>query len=117
MRYSMPPSTEKIEYFQENIHDETTMEELYISYQTTLGQMHLNSDEYSEVIQHHVRKIYRRSNLEWNNPTGPDDPGYYDRAYKNEHNPFIPEALRAYRYDDRSTDHSLAWIALHLEYA
>lgn len=114
--YGMPPSTQRLENFQENIDDATTLDKLYINYQTILGQMHLNSDEYSEAVQHHLRKIYRRSNLEWNHPTGPDDPGHYDRAYHNEHNPTIPRGLRAYRYNDRSTDNSLAWLTLHLEY-
>lgn len=111
VHYGMPISTDG----QENLHD-ATLEQIYINYQTLIGMMHLNSAEQSEVVQHHIRKIYRRSNLEWNHPTGPDDPGHYDRAYHNEQNPIIPRGLRAYRYNDRSTDNSLAWLTLHLEY-
>ena len=109
--YGTPISTD----VQENLHD-ATLEQIYINYQTLIGMMHLNSDEHSEVVQHHVRKIYRRSNLEWNHPTGPDDPGHYDRAYHNEYNPVIPRGLRAYTYNDRATDHSLAWLTLNLAY-
>jgi hypothetical protein len=109
--YGTPLTTD----INENLHD-ATLEQIYIKYQTLIGMIHLNSDYHSEVVQHHVRKIYRRSNLEWNHPTGPDDPGHYDRAYHNENNPVIPRGLRAYTYNDRATDHSLAWLTVHIEY-
>lgn len=115
VHYGIPPSTSWLTDVQENI-DNMTLEQIYINYQTLIGQMHLNSADYSEAVQHHVRKIYRRTNLEWNYPSGPDDPGHYDRAYHNEHNPVIPRELRAQTYNDRSTDHSLAWLTVHLEY-
>ena len=116
LHYGMPPFTDRVGTLNANVDDSTTLEEFYINYQTKLGIMHLNNEEYSNRIQHHLRKIYRRSNLEWN-PTGPDDPGYLDDlAYSNKENPIIPLELRAYQYDNRSTDNSLAWLTLHLEY-
>ncbi len=115
--YGMPPFTQRIGTFQENIDDDTTVMDIYIKYQTLAGLMHLRSDEYPEQEQRHLKNIYTPSNLEWNRPTGIDDPGHYDVAYRNPENPDLPKHLRAYSYDAKSTDNSLAWLVFHVEYA
>lgn len=115
--YGMPPFTQRVGTFQENIDDDITVKDMYIRYQTLAGLMHLRSEEYSEQEQYHLKNIYTRSNLEWNRPTGIDDPGHYDVAYRNPENPDLPECMRAYSYDAKSTDNSLAWLVFHVEYA
>ena len=62
-----------------------------------------------------LENIYYKSDLYFNGPTGPDDPGHYDRAFVNNNNPFVPENMRAYSYNPNSTEHSLAWLIIHVE--
>lgn len=116
VHYSMPPYTHRVGTFQDVIDPDLTLSEMYIQYQTLAGLMHLSAHDYSEAEQYHLKKIYQRANLAWNGVTGPDDPGHYDRAYCNNENPVIPVEYRAFRYNAKSTENSMAWLTFHLEY-
>lgn len=103
-----------------------SLADIYRDYQSSVGFIMENKDTLEYENESNVRRfeqkhfneletIYYKSNLRFNGPTGPDDPGHYDRAFVNNNNPFVPETMRAYSYNPNSTEYSLAWLIIHVE--
>ena len=113
--YGIPSQSGRLGKFDIEMSDDKTVEEMYIEYQTLIRENIMRSD-LSEEIQKHMRDIYYETKLEFNYPTGPDDPGHYDKAFLNWANPTIPVEHRKYRRYSKSSDYSLAWLMVDVEY-
>lgn len=113
--YAVPPFCGRIWELDQDIDETAVISDMYIKYQTTIGEMH-NDIDIDIRVKRHIRDIYNQSNLYWNRPTGPDDPGSYDCAYVNPENPQLGLHSRAYRYNTQSTEDSLMWLAIHIDY-
>ena len=129
IHYGLPPYTNRMGFLENEVPltDDCSFSQLYEDYQIQAGRfieskyafMNDNSGAHQADVSFEkftlMERVYFEQNLEFNYPTGPDDPGNYDRAFMNIHNPVIPQNMLAYRYQSRSTRESLAWIVVHLE--
>jgi hypothetical protein len=113
--YGIPSQSGRLGKFDIEMSDDKTVEEMYIEYQTLICE-NIKRSDLSEEIQKHMRDIYYETKLEFNYPTGPDDPGHYDKAFLSRANPTIPIEHRRYRRYHQSTDYSLAWLMVDVEY-
>lgn len=113
--YGIPSQSGRLGKFDIEMTDDKTVEEMYIEYQTLIRENIMRSD-LSETIKGHMRDIYYETNLEFNHPTGPDDPGHYDKAFVSRANPTIPVEHRRYRRYSQSTEYSLMWLMVDVEY-
>ena len=130
IHYGVPSYTKRFRHLSSSYDLETDailMSDIYRDYQSSVGyilenQETLENDDtemYERSFeQKHFRElenVYYRTELQFNHPTGYDDPGYFDKAFVNKNNPFIPETMRAYSYCPESTYYSLAWLVVHLD--
>ena len=130
IHYGVPSYTKRFRHLSSSYDLETDailMSDIYRDYQSSVGyilenQETLENDDtemYERSFeQKHFRElenVYFRTELQFNHPTGYDDPGYFDKAFVNKNNPFIPENMRAYSYCPESTYYSLAWLVVHLD--
>ena len=113
--YGIPSQSGRLGKFDIEMSDDKTVEEMYIEYQTLIRE-NIKRSDLSEEIKEQMRDIYYETILEFNDSTGPDDPGHYDRAFLNPTNPTIPVEHRRYRRHSQSTDYSLMWLMVDVEY-
>ena len=114
--YGIPSSEERIGKFNVNIDGGCNMGELYVDYHTRIAA-NLTDDALDEDVKKSMRDVCCLKNIRFRGPTGIDDPGHYEKAYVNMHNPEIHEQLRAYEYHPMSTEYPIAWLIIHIEYA
>ena len=126
IHYGLPPYTHRMGFLENEVPltDECLFSQLYEDYQIQAGRFIESKSAFTRGAQQGdaslekfqlMEDIYFEKELYFNGPTGPDDPGHYDRAFVNIHNPEIPEHMLAYRYKNYSTHDSLAWLVIHLE--
>ncbi len=130
IHYGVPSYTKRFRHLSSSYDLETDailMSDIYRDYQSSVGyilenQETLENDDTEMYERSFERKhfrelenVYFRTKLRFNHPTGYDDPGYFDKAFVNKNNPFIPETMRAYSYCPESTYYSLAWLVVHLD--
>ena len=130
IHYGVPSYTKRFRHLSSSYDLETDailMSDIYRDYQSSVGYIFENQEtlenDDTEMYersfeQKHFRElenVYYRTELQFNHPTGYDDPGYFDNAFVNKNNPFIPEDMRAYSYCPESTYFSLAWLVVHLD--
>lgn len=113
--YGIPSQSGRLGKFDIEMTDDKTVEEMYIEYQTLIRE-NIKRSDLSETIKENMRDIYYETNLEFNHSTGPDDPGHYDRAFLSPANPIIPIEHRRYRRYSQSTEYSLMWLMVDVEY-
>jgi hypothetical protein len=126
IHYGLPPYTHRMGFLENEVPltDDCFFSQLYEDYQIQAGRFVETKAAFMRGAQpgdaslekfQLMENIYFEKNLNFNGPTGIDDPGYYDRAFVNFQNPEIPEDMLAYRYKNYSTRDSLAWLVVHLE--
>ena len=128
IHHGVPSYTKDFRHLRSNYDletDDVLLADIYRDYQSSVGyilenQETLENDDTEErsFEQKHfceLENVYYRTELRFNHPTGYDDPGYFDKAFVNKNNPFIPEDMRAYSYCPESTYYSLAWLVVHLD--
>jgi len=126
IHYGLPPYTHRMGFLENEVPltDDCLFSQLYEDYQTQAGRFIESKSAFTRGAQQGdaslekfqlMEDIYFEKELYFNGPSGPDDPGYYDRAFVNIHNPEIPEDMLAYRYKNYSTHDSLAWLVVNLE--
>lgn len=113
--YGIPSQSGRLGKFDIEMTDDKTVEEMYIEYQTLIRE-NIKRSDLSETIKEQMRDIYYETNLEFNHSTGPDDPGHYDKAFSSPANPIIPIEHRRYRRYSQSTEYSLMWLMVDVEY-
>jgi hypothetical protein len=102
--------------------DNVTLEDLYLEYQTKAGAIILASEPNlinNERTPHAYKKlqdIYLKDNIWHHGPTGPDDPGYIELAYRNNENPWFPDSklFANGHYGNKITYESLMWLTVHI---
>ena len=120
IHYGIPPFCGKFPQLNNNIlfDDNTRLSDMYFEYQTlafkALTQEQHLLNQYGNNAYKHLENVFIIKNLYFNGPTGPDDPGHWDVGYLNYQNPEIPEGMRAYEYNQYSTDDSLSWLVFDM---
>lgn len=113
--YGIPSQSGRLGKFDIDMPDNKTVEEMYVEYHTLIRE-NIKRSDLSDEIKDKMSDVYYETELEFNHPTGPDDPGHYDKAYLNMENPNIPFEHRRYRRYPKSTLHSLMWLMVDVEY-
>jgi len=99
------------------------LEDLYLEYQTKAGaiilggQQNLINNERAPAAYKRLEDLYLKRNIWQHGPTGPDDPGYIERGYRNNENPWFPDS-KLYengRYGQDVTYDSLMWLTVHID--
>ena len=126
VHYGIPPYTSRFQpldsAFNLNINENLTFAEMYLEYQIKAGTIInaepnlINSEQKPESYKK-LKDIYLKKNLYYHGPTGPDDPGYYERAYDNDENPLFSDRYlyENGRFTNKATDASLMWLMVHID--
>lgn len=126
IHYGIPPYTCRFEQLESthNFNDDNIpLSELYFEYQTKVGAIILGGEQNlinNEETPHAYKKlqdVYLKKEIWHHGSTGPDDPGYIERGYKNNENPWFPDS-KLYengRYGQNVTYDSLMWLTVHID--
>ena len=103
--------------------DNIPLSELYFEYQTKVGaiilggEQNLINNEQAPSAYKRLEDVYSKKNIWHHGPTGPDDPGYIERGYKNNENPWFPDSTlyENGRYGQDVTYDSLMWLTVHID--
>ena len=126
IHYGIPPYTCRFEQLEcsHNFNDDSIpLSELYFEYQTKAGAIilggepNLINNERAPNAYEKLKNIYVKSNVWYHGPTGPDDPGYIEKAYRNNENPWFPNKnlFNNGNYGNNITWDSLMWLTVHIE--
>jgi hypothetical protein len=74
-------------------------------------RFHYSDEAVRKIQEVYYQKLIREYDYSW-----PDTVVMDERFYNNESNPIIPVEHREYRKHPRSTEHSLAWLVLDIDY-
>ena len=125
IHYGIPPYTCRFEQLDctHNFNDDNIpLSELYFEYQTKAGLI-MNSEPNlinNERTPHAYKKledIYLKQDIWHHASSGPDDPGYIERGYRNNENPWFPDS-KLYEnghYGQNITSDSLLWLTVHID--
>ena len=125
IHYGIPPYTspfEQLNCTHDFNDDNIPLSELYFEYQTKAGaiilggEANLINNEQTPNAYKRLEDVYLKKNIWHHGPTGPDDPGYIERGYKNNENPWFPDS-KLYengRYGQNVTYDSLMWLTVHI---
>ena len=125
IHYGIPPYTchfDQLDCTYDFNDDNVTLEDLYLEYQKKAGSIilrgepNLINNERTPYAYKKLQDIYLKQNIWHHGSTGPDDPGYIERAYKNNENPWFPdtELYENGRYGQNATCDSLMWLTIHI---
>ena len=126
IHYGIPPYTSRFEQLDSTYNfnqDNIRLEDLYLEYQTQAGAIILGGDanvinnERAPTAYKRLEDVYLKKNIWHHESTGPDDPGYIERGYKNNENPWFPDS-KLYengRYGENVTYDSLMWLTVHID--
>jgi hypothetical protein len=126
IHYGIPPYTcrfEQLNCTHDFNDDNIPLSELYFEYQTKAGAIilggepNLINNERAPVAYKKLEDIYSKKNIWQHGPTGPDDPGYIERGYRNNENPWFPNS-KLYEnghYGENVTYDSLMWLTVHID--
>jgi len=125
IHYGIPPYTSRFEQLDcgyDLNEDDILLSELYLEYQTKVGLVinrdpNLINSELAPNAYKKLEQIYLKENIWRHESTGPDDPGYMERAFKNIENPWFPDSdlYKAGRYGEKITWESLMWLTVHID--
>jgi hypothetical protein len=125
IHYGIPPYTcrfEQLNCTHDFNDDNIPLSELYFEYQTKAGAIILAGDQNlinnqrTPTAYKKLEDIYLKKNIWHHASSGPDDPGYIERGYKNNENPSIPDSklFQKGHYGDKVTWDSLMWLTVHI---
>ena len=126
IHYGIPPYTSPFEQLDctYNFNDNNIrLEDLYLEYQTKAGaiilggEQNLINNEQAPSAYKRLEDVYLKKNIWHHGSTGPDDPGYIERGYRNNENPWFPDS-KLYengRYGENVTYDSLMWLTVHID--
>jgi hypothetical protein len=126
IHYGIPPYTcrfEQLNCTHDFNDDNIPLSELYFEYQRKAGAIilggepNLINNERAPVAYKKLEDIYSKKNIWQHGPTGPDDPGYIERGYRNNENPWFPNS-KLYEnghYGENVTYDSLMWLTVHID--
>ena len=126
IHYGIPPYTcrfEQLNCTHDFNDDNIPLSELYFEYQIKAGAIilggepNLINNEQTPNAYKRLEDIYLKKNIWHHGPTGPDDPGYIERGYKNNENPWLPDS-KLYangHYGSNVTYDSLMWLTVHID--
>ena len=125
IHYGIPPYTcrfEQLNCTHDFNDDNIPLSELYFEYQTKAGlimnnEPNLINNERAPTAYKKLQDIYIKNEIWHHGPTGPDDPGYIEMAYRNNENPWFPDS-KLYQnghYGQNVTWDSLMWLTVHIE--
>ena len=126
IHYGIPPYTcpfEQLDCTYNFNHDNIRLEDLYLEYQTKAGaiilggEQNLINNEQAPSAYKRLEDVYSKKNIWQHGPTGPDDPGYIERGYRNNENPWFPDS-KLYengQYCQNVTYDSLMWLTVHID--
>ena len=126
IHYGIPPYTcrfEQLNCTHDFNDDNIPLSELYFEYQTKAGAIilggepNLINNEGAPTAYKRLEDLYLKKNIWQHGPTGPDDPGYIERGYRNNENPWFPDS-KLYengRYGQDVTYDSLMWLTVHID--
>ena len=125
IHYGIPPYTspfEQLNCTHDFNDDNIPLSELYFEYQTKAGaiilggEANLINNEQTPNAYKRLEDIYSKKNIWQHGSTGPDDPGYIERGYRNNENPWFPNS-KLYEnghYGENVTYDSLMWLTVHI---
>jgi hypothetical protein len=126
IHYGIPPYTHPFEQLN-STHDfnddNIPLSDLYLEYQTKAGAIilggeeNLINNERTPSAYKKLADVYSKKNIWQHGPTGPDDPGYIERGYRNNENPWFPNS-KLYEnghYGENVTYDSLMWLTVHID--
>ena len=117
VHYTIPPHNSRITFPEILDHDQTYLYAMYVDYQTSLGEILEDRDLHEDIISY-VEQIYKKQPVYWNYPQSVHETGHYSYGYINTQNPFIPEDKRPHpTCNSSTTEHSILWVAFHVDYA
>jgi hypothetical protein len=126
IHYGIPPYTSRFEQLDSTYNfnqDNIRLEDLYLEYQRQAGtiilggEANLINNERAPTAYKRLEDVYLKKNIWHHESTGPDDPGYIERGYKNNENPWFPDS-KLYengRYGENVTYDSLMWLTVHID--
>jgi hypothetical protein len=126
IHYGIPPYTcrfEQLNCTHDFNDDNIPLSELYFEYQTKAGAIilggeeNLINNERTPSAYKKLADVYSKKNIWQHGPTGPDDPGYIERGYRNNENPWFPNS-KLYEnghYGENVTYDSLMWLTVHID--
>jgi hypothetical protein len=126
IHYGIPPYTSRFEQLDSTYNfnqDNIRLEDLYLEYQRQAGTIILGGEanvinnERAPTAYKRLEDVYLKKNIWHHESTGPDDPGYIERGYKNNENPWFPDS-KLYengRYGENVTYDSLMWLTVHID--
>ena len=103
--------------------DNIPLSELYFEYQTKVGaiilggEQNLINNEQAPSAYKRLEDVYSKKNIWHHGSTGPDDPGYIERGYRNNANPWFPNS-KLYEnghYGENVTYDPLMWLTVHID--
>ena len=126
IHYGIPPYTcrfEQLNCTHDFNGDNITLSDLYLEYQTKAGaiilggEANLINNERTPSAYKKLEDIYLKKNIWHHGSTGPDDPGYIERGYRNNANPWFPNS-KLYEnghYGENVTYDPLMWLTVHID--
>jgi len=126
INYGIPPYTSRFEQLDctyDFNDDNITLEDLYLEYQTKAsaiilgGEPNLINNYRTPIAYKSLQDIYLKKNIWHHGITGPDDPGYIEKAYRNNENPLFPDSklFNNGHYGNNVTWDSLMWLTVHID--
>ncbi len=125
IHYGIPPYTspfEQLNCTHDFNDDNIPLSDLYLEYQTKAGaiilggEQNLINNERTPSAYKRLEEVYLKKNIWHHGSTGPDDPGYIERGYRNNENPWFPNS-KLYEnghYGENVTYDSLMWLTIHI---
>jgi len=126
IHYGIPPYTcrfEQLNCTHDFNDDNIPLSELYLEYQAKAGaiilggEANLINNERAPSAYKKLEDVYLKKNIWHHGSTGPDDPGYIERGYRNNENPWFPNS-KLYEnghYGENVTYDSLMWLTVHID--
>jgi hypothetical protein len=125
IHYGIPPYTCRFEQLEctHNFNDDSIpLSELYFEYQIKAGlimngEQNLINNEQTPHAYKKLEDIYFKKDIWHHASSGPDDPGYIERGYRNNENPLFPDS-KLYEnghYGQNVTWDSLMWLTVHID--
>ena len=131
VHYGIPPYTCRFEPLDSafDLRDNVSLSDMYLEYQTNAGKILdnyeilenyglLNNYESKPLAYRHLSNLYYKEDIFRFESTGPDDPGFIVRAYKNRQNPYIEDMFcyRNGRFGNQTTYDSLSWLVVNINF-
>lgn len=121
VHYGIPPYTCQFEELDSvlDLREDVSMSDIYLEYQTNAGRIY-NHGEDLKIAEAYRRlcNVYKKTNIQTRDSTGPDDPGDFVGVYRNSENPYINDkyCYNNGEFGNQTTHDSLAWLVFHVDF-